>query len=62
MFVADVSRTPVSPIYGRHVRIEICRPYMGLTGHEGFGFYKYAASTELKTDMPSSPFKNFSIY
>ncbi|MDM8542911.1 hypothetical protein QUF90_17700 [Desulfococcaceae bacterium HSG9] len=34
----------------------------GLSGHGGFGFYKYAAPTELKTDRPSSPFKNFSIY
>ena len=25
----------------------------------GFGFYKYAAPTELKTDMPSSLFKTF---
>ncbi|MDM8542077.1 hypothetical protein QUF90_13400 [Desulfococcaceae bacterium HSG9] len=23
----------------------------GLSGHGGFGFYKYAAPTELKTDM-----------
>ena len=24
---------------------------MGLSGHGGFGFYKYAAPTELKTNM-----------
>ncbi len=32
---------------------------MGLSGHGGFGFYKYAAHTELKTDARSSPFKTF---
>ncbi len=26
---------------------------MGLSGHGGFGFYKYAVPTELKIDMPS---------
>ncbi|MDM8554269.1 hypothetical protein QUF75_06025 [Desulfococcaceae bacterium HSG7] len=58
MSVADVSPVPpLSPIYGRHVRIGICRPYMGLSGHGGFGFYKYAAPTELKTDMPFVTFQ-----
>ncbi len=62
MFVADVSPVRLSPIYGRHIQMRTCRPYMGLSGHGEFGFYKYAAPTELKTDRPSSPFKNFSIY
>ncbi|MDM8557067.1 hypothetical protein QUF75_20275 [Desulfococcaceae bacterium HSG7] len=30
---------------------------MGLSGHGGFGFYKYAAPTELKTDMPFVTFQ-----
>ncbi len=30
---------------------------MGLSGHGGFGFYKYAAPTELKTDARLSPFQ-----
>ncbi|MDM8544772.1 hypothetical protein QUF90_27185 [Desulfococcaceae bacterium HSG9] len=29
----------------------------GLSGHGGFGFYKYAAPTELKTDMPFVTFQ-----
>ena len=30
---------------------------MGLSGYGGFGFYKYAAPTELKTDMPFVTFQ-----
>ncbi|MDM8541565.1 hypothetical protein QUF90_10805 [Desulfococcaceae bacterium HSG9] len=60
MFVADVSPVPLSPIYGRYVGIGICRPYMGLSEHGGFGFYKYAAPTELKTDMPFVTFQKLS--
>ncbi|MDM8555523.1 hypothetical protein QUF75_12390 [Desulfococcaceae bacterium HSG7] len=61
MFVADVS--PVSA-ESRRDGIFRCRHAVptGLSEHGGFGFYKYAAPTELKTDMPSSAFKNFSIY
>ncbi|MDM8541194.1 hypothetical protein QUF90_08905 [Desulfococcaceae bacterium HSG9] len=29
----------------------------GLSGHGEFGFYKYAAPTELKTDMPFVTFQ-----
>ncbi|MDM8544112.1 hypothetical protein QUF75_03960 [Desulfococcaceae bacterium HSG7] len=29
----------------------------GLSEHRGFGFYKYAAPTELKTDMPFVTFQ-----
>ncbi|MDM8541389.1 hypothetical protein QUF90_09895 [Desulfococcaceae bacterium HSG9] len=29
----------------------------GLSGHGGFGFYKYTAPTELKTDMPFVTFQ-----
>ncbi len=44
MFVADVSPVPLSPIYGTQRT-------------RGFGFYKYAAPTELKTDMPFVTFQ-----
>ncbi|MDM8540068.1 hypothetical protein QUF90_03175 [Desulfococcaceae bacterium HSG9] len=45
MFVANVSPVPLES----HI--------WGLSGHGGFGFYKYAAPTELKTDMPFVTFQ-----
>ncbi len=50
MFVADVSPVPLESHRDGMSTSEYLVP-MGLSGHGGFGFYKYAAPTELKTDM-----------
>ncbi|MDM8539470.1 hypothetical protein QUF90_00140 [Desulfococcaceae bacterium HSG9] len=58
MFVADVISVPLESHRDGMSVSEYAVP-TGLSGHGGFGFYKYAAPTELKTDARSSPFKTF---
>ncbi|MDM8542933.1 hypothetical protein QUF90_17810 [Desulfococcaceae bacterium HSG9] len=57
MFVADVSPAPLSPVGTACPRIGIYAVPTGLSRHRGFGFYKYAAPTELKADNADVTFQ-----
>ncbi|MDM8542705.1 hypothetical protein QUF90_16645 [Desulfococcaceae bacterium HSG9] len=56
MFVADVSPVPLESRRDGMSASEYAVP-TGLSGHRVFGFYKYAAPTELKADMPFVTFQ-----
>ncbi|MDM8540556.1 hypothetical protein QUF90_05660 [Desulfococcaceae bacterium HSG9] len=57
MSVADVSPVPLFESRRDGMSSSEYAVPTGLSGHGGFGFYKYAAPTELKTDMPFVTFQ-----